>query len=112
LTVDDGSGDEFDMAARPKKLSEAEVQTLLAGLAGWSLVPGREAITKSFKFADFSAAFGFMTRAALAAEKLEHHPEWFNVWNRVDVTLATHDVGGLTELDMALARAMDGLAKA
>ena len=100
------------MAAGPQKLSEAEIVVALAELTGWSRVSGREAIAKTFKFADFSAAFGFMTRAALAAEKLDHHPEWTNVWNRVEVTLATHDAGGLTQLDVTLARTMDALAKA
>ena len=93
-----------------QRLTESEIVAALAGLAGWTPVPGREAITKSFKFAEFSAAFGFMTRAALKAEQLNHHPEWFNVWNRVDVTLSTHDAGGLTKLDIALATAMDALA--
>jgi len=99
------------MTGRPQKLSEADVQAALAGLPGWSLVAGRGAITRAFKFADFSAAFGFMARAALAAEKLDHHPEWFNVYNRVEVTLATHDAGGLTQLDVALAGIMNALAK-
>ena len=76
----------------------------------WSIVPGRDAITRSFKFADFSGAFGFMTRCALVAEKLDHHPEWTNVYNRVDVVLSTHDAGGLTELDIKLAEAMDRMA--
>ena len=93
-----------------QRLTESEIVAALAGLAGWTPVPGREAITKSFKFAEFSAAFGFMTRAALKAEQLNHHPEWFNVWNRVDVTLSPHDAGGLTKLDIALATAMDALA--
>jgi 4a-hydroxytetrahydrobiopterin dehydratase len=92
------------------KLTVAEVDTALAGLQGWSPVTGRSAISKTFKFANFSAAFGFMTRAALAAEKLDHHPEWTNVWNKVDVTLSTHDAGGLTALDIKLASAMDTLA--
>ena len=73
-------------------------------------VDGRDAISKSFKFKDFNAAFGFMTRAALVAEQMNHHPEWFNVWNKVDVTLSTHDAGGLTELDLKLAEAMDRIA--
>jgi 4a-hydroxytetrahydrobiopterin dehydratase len=92
---------------RPEK---APVEQVLAKLQGWSQVPGREAISKSFRFKDFSEAFGFMSRAALAAEKLDHHPEWFNVYNRVDVTLATHDAGGVTELDEKLARLMDKIA--
>jgi 4a-hydroxytetrahydrobiopterin dehydratase len=82
----------------------------LARLKGWSEVDGRDAITKKFVFADFNAAFGFMTRAALVAEKLDHHPEWFNVYKTVDVTLSTHDAGGLTELDVKLAEMMDKLA--
>jgi 4a-hydroxytetrahydrobiopterin dehydratase len=92
------------------KLSEAEVVAALAELSGWSLVPARSAITKTFKFADFSAAFGFMTRTALVAEKLDHHPEWSNVWNKVEITLSTHDAGGLTTLDVKLAKAMNKLA--
>jgi len=82
----------------------------LARLKGWNEVGGRDAITKKFVFADFNAAFGFMTRAALVAEKLDHHPEWFNVYKTVDVTLSTHDAGGLTELDVKLAEMMDKLA--
>jgi 4a-hydroxytetrahydrobiopterin dehydratase len=100
------------MVARPKLLSEAERAAALGHLAGWSTVAGRNAITRSFKFATFSAAFGFMTRAALVAEKLDHHPEWFNVYNRVDVTLATHDAGGVTLLDVDLAKAMNAIADA
>jgi 4a-hydroxytetrahydrobiopterin dehydratase len=82
-----------------------------AKLSGWGPVEGRDAIVKTFRFADFNAAFGFMTRVALKAEKLDHHPEWFNVYNRVDVTLATHDAGGVTELDVALAQFMDDAAR-
>ncbi len=82
----------------------------LTELDGWQDVAGRDAITKSFKFADFNAAFGFMARAALFAEQANHHPEWFNVYNRVDVTLATHDAGGVTEKDIDLARKMDRIA--
>ena len=81
----------------------------LAKLDGWSEVPGRDAITRTFIFADFNAAFGFMTRAALVAEKLDHHPEWFNVFDKVAVTLATHDAGGVTERDVALAEVMNRL---
>jgi 4a-hydroxytetrahydrobiopterin dehydratase len=84
--------------------------TALAELTGWNDVQGRDAITKTFTFKDFNAAFGFMTRAALVAEKLDHHPEWFNVYKTVTVTLSTHDAGGLTGLDVKLAKAMDGLA--
>jgi 4a-hydroxytetrahydrobiopterin dehydratase len=82
----------------------------LAKLDGWSEVQGRDAITRTFTFKDFSEAFGFMTRAALVAEKLDHHPEWFNVYDKVEVTLATHDAGGVTERDVALAEAMNRLA--
>jgi 4a-hydroxytetrahydrobiopterin dehydratase len=82
----------------------------LAKLAGWSEVDGRDAIAKTFTFKDFNAAFGFMTRVALVAEKLDHHPEWFNVYRTVQVTLATHDAGGLTMRDIELAQAMDRLA--
>jgi 4a-hydroxytetrahydrobiopterin dehydratase len=97
-------------AAMANRLSESERKAALASVSGWALVPGRDAIGKSFRFADFSQAFGFMTRVALAAEKLNHHPEWFNVWNRVDVTLSTHDAGGLTALDFELAQRMDAIA--
>jgi len=82
----------------------------LAQLPHWSAVEGRPAIVRSFRFADFNAAFGFMTRAALWAEKFDHHPEWFNVYNKVEVTLTTHDAGGVTELDLAFARFLDSLA--
>ncbi|PHY12880.1 4a-hydroxytetrahydrobiopterin dehydratase [Caulobacter sp. B11] len=82
----------------------------VAQLSGWSAAPDKDAITKTFKFADFNAAFGFMTRVALMADKLDHHPEWFNVYNRVEVLLTTHDADGVTDLDVALARFMDGAA--
>ena len=82
----------------------------LAQLPHWREVPGRDAITRKFTFADFNRAFGFMTRAALAAEKMDHHPEWSNVYRTVEVTLATHDAGGVTEKDIALAKAMDVFA--
>jgi 4a-hydroxytetrahydrobiopterin dehydratase len=81
----------------------------LASVPAWQEVADRDAITRQFRFKDFNAAFGFMTRAALMAEKADHHPEWFNVYNRVDVTLSTHDAGGLTDKDIALARAMDAI---
>jgi 4a-hydroxytetrahydrobiopterin dehydratase len=90
-----------------QKLSAAERQDLAQRLPGWSLVDGRDAITKSFKFKDFNAAFGFMTRVALIAEQMNHHPEWSNVWNRVDITLSTHDAGGLTARDVKLAEAIE-----
>jgi 4a-hydroxytetrahydrobiopterin dehydratase len=95
---------------RPVKLDEAQRHALLATLAGWTVLPGRDAITKQFRFADFNAAFGWMARVALMAEKLDHHPEWFNVYSRVEVTLSTHDAGGVTGLDIELARFMDQAA--
>lgn len=85
-------------------------ETAIAGLVGWSAVDGRDAIRKVFEFADFSAAWGFMSRVALKAEAMDHHPEWFNVYNKVDVTLATHDAGGVTQKDVDLAGFMDGIA--
>lgn len=93
-------------------LSEAERQTSLPPLAetGWAAVPGRDAIRKVWKFRSFSEAWGFMSRAALVAEKLNHHPEWKNVYNVVDVTLTTHDCDGLSKLDIDLAKAMDKFA--
>src|ERR1700720_1825083 len=93
-----------------QKLTGDARKGALAKLSGWSEVKDRDAITKKFVFADFNQAFGFMTRAALVAEKLDHHPEWFNVYKNVEVTLSTHDAGGLTELDVKLAEAMDRLA--
>ncbi|CCQ75388.1 4a-hydroxytetrahydrobiopterin dehydratase [Magnetospira sp. QH-2] len=92
------------------KLTGSARETALAGLPGWTDVPGRNAMTKSFKFADFNAAFGFMTRVALAAEKANHHPEWFNVYNRVEVILSTHDSGGVTDKDIALAQFMESVS--
>ena len=93
------------------KLAGEARTAALAGLSGWTEVEGRDAIAKTFTFKDFNAAFGFMSRAALMAEKLDHHPEWFNVWNRVDVTLATHSAGGVTDLDIRLAGFMDRVAQ-
>jgi len=93
-----------------EKLTGAARQSALAKLNGWSEVKGRDAISRKFTFTDFSEAFGFMARAALVAEKLDHHPEWFNVYNRVEVTLSTHDAGGVTELDVKLAAAMERIA--
>ena len=93
-----------------QKLSGEGRKAALAKLSGWSEVSGRDAISKKFVFKDFNQAFGFMTRAALVAEKMDHHPEWFNVYKTVDVTLATHDAGGVTELDVKLATEMDRLA--
>jgi 4a-hydroxytetrahydrobiopterin dehydratase len=92
------------------KLEGPARDAALATLTGWSEVPGRNAIARSYKFADFKEAFAFMTRVALAAEKADHHPEWFNVYNRVDVTLSTHDAGGVTKRDVALATFMDSIA--
>jgi len=94
-----------------EKLTGSARKSALAKLDGWSEVEARDAITKKFMFSDFNEAFGFMARAALIAEKLDHHPEWFNVYNKVEVTLATHDAGGVTERDVKLAEAMDRLAK-
>ena len=86
-------------------------ETALAGLDGWRAAEGRDALVKTFRFKDFNAAFGFMTRVALLAEKMDHHPEWSNVYNRVDVLLATHEAGGVTERDVAMARFMDAAAR-
>ena len=92
------------------KLTGDDRARALAGLPGWTPVDGRDAITRTFTFADFNAAFGFMTRVALLAETMNHHPEWFNVYNRVQVVLATHDVDGLSELDIRMAGFMDSIA--
>ncbi len=94
-----------------QKLAPEQRTEGLGKVPDWAPVEGRDAIARSFKFKDFNEAFGFMTRAALVAERMNHHPEWFNVWNRVDVILSTHDAGGLTELDIKLAAAMDKLAQ-
>jgi 4a-hydroxytetrahydrobiopterin dehydratase len=94
------------------KLTGEERRAALARLPAWREVEGRDAIARDFAFADFSAAFGFMARAALAAEKLDHHPEWTNVYGRVSVTLTSHDAGGLTARDIRLAEALDRLAAA
>jgi 4a-hydroxytetrahydrobiopterin dehydratase len=93
-----------------QKLTGEARKSALAKLAGWSEAAGRDAITRKFVFKDFNEAFGFMARAALIAEKMDHHPEWFNVYKTVEVTLSTHDAGGLTELDVKLAEAMNALA--
>ena len=92
------------------KLTDEERTAALSGLPGWKTVAGRDAIARTFRFPDFNAAFAFMTRVALTAEKMNHHPEWFNVYNRVDITLSTHDVGGLTCRDVDLARFIDEAA--
>jgi len=93
-----------------QKLSGEARSRALARLNGWGEVKGRDAISKKFVFADFNEAFGFMARVALAAEKLDHHPEWSNVYKTVQITLSTHDAGGLTELDVKLAEAADKFA--
>ncbi len=95
--------------SRPKKIG---ADAALAKRPAWRKVEGeRDAICRTYRFTDFTAAFGFMTRVALMAEKLDHHPEWFNVYNRVEVTLTTHDADGVTELDVTLAGLMDTAAK-
>lgn len=94
--------------SRPARIGAAEA---LKALPGWSAVAGaRDAIHRTYRFADFNAAFAFMTRAALTAEKLDHHPEWFNVYDRVEVTLSTHDADGVTGLDVRMAQFMDQAA--
>ena len=94
------------------KLSASDRETALAELEGWQPLAERDAITKTFTFKSFNAAFGFMSRVALAAEKMDHHPEWFNVYNRVEITLSSHDVGGLSQRDVDLARKIDRFAAA
>ncbi len=94
--------------SRPPKIGAAAA---LEDLTGWDEAKGRDAITKTFEFGDFNAAFGWMTRVAMAADKLDHHPEWFNVYSKVEVLLATHDAGGVTALDVQLAKVMDDAAK-
>jgi 4a-hydroxytetrahydrobiopterin dehydratase len=99
---------EDDMAVA--KLEGAARQAALQALAGWQDAKGRDAIVKTFVFADFNAAFGFMTRVAIQADKADHHPEWFNVYNRVEITLTTHDADGLSERDVQLATFIDAAA--
>ena len=91
----------------PTPLSDTEIAAALSGLPGWAKVAGRSAIVKKFQFADFNEAWGFMSRVALLAESQNHHPEWFNVWNRVEITLSTHDAGGLSARDVKLAEAIE-----
>jgi 4a-hydroxytetrahydrobiopterin dehydratase len=93
------------------KLAGQERTDQIATLDGWAEVEDRDAIAKSFAFEDFNEAFGFMSRIALYAERLDHHPEWFNVYNRVTITLTTHDAGGLSERDIRLARLIDAAAE-
>ena len=95
--------------ARAQKLSPAEIETALRALDGWTLANGK--LHREFKFADFSEAFAFMTRVALEAEKRDHHPDWSNAWNRVVVDLVTHDAGGVTANDVALAARIGELAR-
>ena len=92
-----------------KRLDDGARADFLHAHPHWHLVPGRDAITRTLVFEDFSAAFALMTRVALLAERMNHHPEWLNVYNRVSITLSTHDAGGLTELDTRLAAAIDAL---
>jgi 4a-hydroxytetrahydrobiopterin dehydratase len=94
----------------PSALIGDERRDAIASLDGWQETDGRNAIAKTFTFKNFNQAFGFMTRAALLAEKMNHHPEWFNVYKTVEVTLSTHDAGGVTELDIRMAKAMDRYA--
>ena len=93
-----------------ERLSADERRAALAKLKSWTEVPGRDAIAKTFTFKDFNEAFGFMTRVALVAEKSDHHPEWRNVYKTIEVVLSTHDAGGVTARDVALAEAMDRIA--
>lgn len=92
------------------RLTDAARSEALSTLSAWKQHPDRDAIRRTFRFENFNQAWGFMSRVALVAEKLDHHPEWTNVWNRVEVTLTTHDAGGLTMLDVRLARAMERIA--
>ena len=92
------------------RLTPAEIETALTALPGWALRADGAAIVRTFRFGDFAEAFGFMTRVAILAEKADHHPEWFNVYNRVEITLTTHDAGGLSARDVALAGAIQGFA--
>ena len=91
------------------QLTDTERDELLAAHPEWSLAREGKAIERTFRFADFNEAFGFMTRVALLADKHDHHPEWFNVYNRVEITLTTHDAGGLSRRDAVMAKAIDGL---
>jgi 4a-hydroxytetrahydrobiopterin dehydratase len=98
-------------AIMAERLSAETLKSALGELSGWTEAPGRAAIAKTFTFKDFNEAFGFMSRAALVAEKSDHHPEWKNVYKTVEVVLATHDAGGVTRLDIELAKAMNAIAR-
>lgn len=93
-----------------RTLAQEEIRSRLQQISGWQLSSDGTAVERSFRFDDFSAAFGFMTRVALAAEKADHHPDWSNAWSRVDIRLTSHDAGGVTERDLALAATITGLA--
>jgi len=95
--------------SKPVKLNDTELQEALSQLPGWSLQASK--LHREYAFQDFIAAFGFMTSAALVAQAMDHHPEWFNVWNKVRIDLTTHDAGGISALDVKLAQAMEQLAK-
>lgn len=98
------------MSDRPSEMNEDAREQAMAELNGWTYDAGEKAILKTFKFSDFGEAWGFMNRAALLAEKMDHHPEWFNVYNRVEVKMTTHDADGVTELDIRMATAMNAFA--
>ncbi|WP_286830114.1 MULTISPECIES: 4a-hydroxytetrahydrobiopterin dehydratase [Kordiimonas] len=98
------------MSDRPSRMTDTERDAALGAVSGWAYDAEEKAIRKTFQFADFSEAWGFMNRAALLAEKLDHHPEWFNVYNRVEVKMTTHDADGVTTLDFQMATAMDSFA--
>ena len=97
------------MSEEYSKLSEKEIRDQVGKLDGWNVVDGK--INKTFEFDDFVQAFGFMTRVAMEAEKMNHHPEWFNVYNRVRIDLVTHDIGGISNYDIKLAKTVDLIAK-
>jgi 4a-hydroxytetrahydrobiopterin dehydratase len=94
-----------------QKLTSEQRATQIGQLDGWQIVAGRDAISRQFKFADFNEAFGFMTRVAIKSQEMNHHPEWFNVYNKVEITLSTHEADGLTERDIKLAHFIDEAAK-
>ena len=97
----------FSVQSLPKLLSEEQRVGKLSQLHGWRLLDNRDAIKKDYQFKDFVSAFGFMTKVAILSEKADHHPEWFNVYNRVEITLSTHDCGGLSDRDIDLAKKID-----